>query len=118
MTTTETPRDDILDGLVTDWLDVQAALEKHGRRKDDLAEQIAARLPIGGRYEIVPGVGVRVQAPAARFDPKKAAEVLAPEQLAAISESKPSATLAKKFLPGVLVEQLTSTTGSPSVRSL
>lgn len=61
---------------------------------------------------------MRVQAPARRFDPKLAAEKLDQAQLAAISETKPSPTLAKKFLPGVLVEALSPATGTPSVRQL
>lgn len=107
-----------LDGLVGDYLDACEAIEKHTIVKDQLADQIAAALGVGGRHEVVPGVGVRVQAPAARFDARKAGEVLTAEQLASISEAKPSATLAKKLLPGVLVEQCTVASGKPSVRVL
>ncbi len=111
-------RDIILDGLVNDWLDATAAIEKHQTHRDQLGQQIAEKLGVGGRHEIVDGVGVRVQAPAARFDAKKATQILSAEQLAAISESKPTAAMAKKMLPGILVEQLTVTTGAPSVRSI
>lgn len=108
----------ILDQLVGDYLDACEAIEKHTTVKEQLAEQIAAKLGVGGRHEIVPGVGVRVQAPAARFDPRQAEKVLTAEQLVAISEAKPSATLAKRLLPGVLVEQCQVATGKPSVRQL
>lgn len=111
-------RDAILDGLVNDYLDAKAAIEKHQTIVDQLADQITQRLGVGGRHEVVPGVGVRVQAPAARFDSKKALELLTDEQLRAISVSKPDSTMARKMLPGVLVEQLQVSTGKPSVRVL
>ena len=107
-----------LDQLVNEWLDAKAALDKWGTIADEVAEQIIAKLGVGGRHEIMDGIGVRVQGPSNRFDPKKAAEVLDANQYAAICEAKPSATLAKKMLPGVLVEQLTTASGKPSVRAL
>ncbi len=111
-------RDDILDGLVADWLDAAAAIAKHQTRKEELAHQILQRLPAGGRHEIADGVGVRAQSAPARFDPKKAAQVLSADQLNAISEAKPSPSLARKLLPGVLYEQLTTLAGEPTLRSL
>lgn len=107
-----------LDGLVNDYLTHKEAIDKHTVMCEQLGAQIVDALGVGGRHEIMPGVGVRVQAPAQRFDAKKAADILTAEQLASISEAKPSATLAKKFLPGVLVEQLTSPAGKPTVRAL
>ena len=126
MTTTETQdaqtdaaeRDEILDGLVNDWLTSKEAIDKHEELLDQIGAQIIKRLGIGGRHELMLGVGVRVQGPASRFDAGKAAEILTADQLASISEAKPSSTLAKKYLPGVLVEQCQVATGKPSVRRL
>lgn len=109
---------EILDGLVNDWLTHKESIDKHQEICDQIAAQIVDKLPPGSKHEVAPGVGVRVQAPSARFDAAKAAEILSPEQLSAISEAKPSVTLARKFLPGALVEQCQVAVGKPSVRRL
>ena len=107
-----------LDSLVNDYLDACEGLEKYETTKKQLAEELARKLGPGGRHEIVPGVGVMVTQPARRFDAKQAASVLTAQQLAAISEFTPSATLAVKVLPGALVDLCKVSNGKPSVRRI
>lgn len=109
---------DILDGLVYDYLDACEAIDKHTTVKEQLAAQIIDLLGVGGRREVAPGVGVRVQAPPQRFDPAKAKAVLTDEQYQSICEAKPSSTLASKMLPGLLVDQCKTADGKSSLRRL
>lgn len=115
--TAEQQRDEVLDQLVIDYLDAAESIEKHQRVKDELAAAIMKRLPVGETHKVGDG-GVRVQAPPQRFDAKLAAELLDADQLAAISESKPSPRLAKEYLPGALVKRLSPPSGAPSLRRL
>lgn len=109
--------DDVMAKVVNEWLDVLADIEKANDRKTELAEIIIEHLPVGQRYELMPGVGVRVQAPAPRFSPARAAEILTAEQLAAISMTLPNVT-GLKFIPAVLADMCRVATGPPSVRRL
>lgn len=106
------------DQLVNDYLDAKANTEKYAIIIDQLAEQIIREIPVGERHEVLPGVGVRVQAPAMTFDAEVAHQHLTPEQYASICEAKPSAKLAAKMLPGVLVDQCKKPGTKPTVRQL
>lgn len=103
-----------LDQLVNDYLDAKAAAEKAADTIKQRGEQIIQALPVGGRHEVVPGVGVRVQAPSMVFNADLARTVLTPEQYLTICESKPTATRFK-FLPGALVDQCRVPGTKPSV---
>lgn len=106
------------DHLVNEYLDCRAAAEKYAIRIAELAEQIVRDLGTGGRHEIMPGVGVRVQAPAMTFNADKAREVLTGDQYRSICRLHPDAKVAEQILPGALVDQCRVPGVKPSVRSL
>jgi hypothetical protein len=106
------------DHLVEEWLTAKEGADKHKRIADEAAEALIKELGIGGRHELLPGVGVKVQGPSMRFEDDLAREVLTPEQYASICEPKASSTLAAKMLPGVLVDQCKKPGTKPSVRPL
>lgn len=106
------------DQLVNDYLDAKAAAEKYGTIITQLAEQIVKELGVGGRHEVVSGVGVRVQAPSATFTAEKAREVLTAEQYQAISDLKPSVKIAERVLPGALVDLCRVPGAKPQVKTL
>lgn len=106
------------DQLVNEYLDAKAAAEKYAEIINQLAEAIVKEIGTGNRHEIMPGVGVRVQAPAMSFNAAKAKQVLTAAQFHSCCESKPSATLAVKMLPGALLDQCKVPGEKPSVRSL
>lgn len=104
--------------LVQDYLDVKEAIEKHTERLAQLAAQIRDALPIGDRHEIVPGVGVRVQAPARRFSADLAASTLDAGLIDAITVPTVSGAKAKQILPPALYEACCEANGDPTVRVL
>ncbi len=78
------PRDEVLDGLVSEWLDIRAEIDKRTNDLADVAALIVERVPDGGKATL-PGfvdVGVKVQGPRRGLDKDKAAQLLTPEQLA------------------------------------
>lgn len=118
---TAMPEDwEYLDQLVEEYLDILADEEKTAIRKKQLADLLIKKLGIGGRHAVRPKAGIRIQRPANVFKAARAAEVLDPGQLAAISvtETKPSADLARQLLPPVLYAQLTVPNARPSVHRL
>jgi hypothetical protein len=94
----------ILRGLVEDYLDAVSGLDKYRTMKDQLADQILARAKPGQKIEVQPGIGVRVQAPARRFDEAKAREVLSAAEFDAICVAKVSSQVASQVLPGALLD--------------
>lgn len=106
------------DQLVTDYLNAKSAIDKHETIARQVAEQLIAELGIGGRHEVTPGVGVRVQAPVRRFNPELAHAVLTPDQYSAICEPVPTAKLAEAKLPGLLVDQCKVPDSRPTVQKL
>ena len=117
--TTAMPEDwELLDQIVEEYLDIVSDEEKTKIRKREIADLLIRKLGIGGRHSVRPGAGIRVQRPANRFKVDKAREVLTDDQLAAISELKPSSDLAKALLPPVLYDQLTAPDARPSVHVL
>lgn len=117
--TTAKPEDwELLDQVVEEYLDILADEEKTKIRKREIADLLTKKLGIGGRHEVRPGAGIRVQRPANRFKADKAREVLTADQLAAISENVPSSKLAQDLLPPVLYDQLTVPDSRPSVHML
>jgi len=107
-----------LDQLVDRWLDAKSGLDKYGDILKQAQEQLIAELGVGGRHETVPGVGVRVQAPAMTFSAAKAREILTPDQYRAICEPVPSLKLAVQMLPGALLDACKIPGHNPSVRGL
>lgn len=73
--------------LVEDYLAVQGRIKEGGELLKTLGDQIIEQLGTGGRVELKPGVGVRVQGPSGTFNAEKAKKVLTAEQLAAISDT-------------------------------
>lgn len=117
--TTAKPEDwELLDQVVDEYLDILADEEKTKIRKREIADLLIKKLGIGGLHEVRPKAGIRIQRPANRFKVDKAREVLTDDQLAAISELKPSSDLAKALLPPVLYDQLTAPDARPSVHVL
>ena len=117
--TTAKPEDwELLDQVVEEYMNILADEEKTKIRKREIADLLLRKLPIGGRHEVHPGVGIRIQRPANRFKADKAREVLTAEQLAAISETVPSSKLAQDLLPPVLYDQLTVPDARPSVHRI
>ncbi|MDO5091808.1 MAG: hypothetical protein Q4D79_00040 [Propionibacteriaceae bacterium] len=84
-------------------------------RLDEVTEQLRT-LP-EGKYPTSVGV-VTVSAPAKRFDPKLANEILPPALLDACAEKVVTASKAKQVLPPALYAQCTAAAASarPSVR--
>lgn len=106
------------DQLVNDWLDAKAAADKYKQMLEQLNEQLIRELGVGGRHEVLPGVGVRVQAPAMKFNAAKAREELTEAQYLSICVPTPSVALADLNLPGVLREKCKVPNAKPSVMSL
>ena len=105
-----------LDGLVNDYLDAHAALEKWKTIADERAAQLIDAIGEGGRHEVKPGVGVRIQRPTRRWSPEHAKLVLLPEQYRMILEPVPSLAKANEVLPAPMVDLCRVPTGRPSVR--
>lgn len=103
--------------LVNEYLDLCATIEEDTARKTALAAHIAAQIEPGERFEIKPGIGVKVMAPSARFNADRARAILTPEQLAAISETHPTVA-GLKFLPPVIADLCRVSTGPPSVQKI
>jgi hypothetical protein len=93
-----------LAALVNDYLDLIEATEKNARRKEELTAEIVAKVPPGGKVEVLPGVGIRVQHPARRWSDTEAEKILTADQLALITVTKLSGTKAADMLPGALVD--------------
>jgi hypothetical protein len=106
------------DQLVGDWLDARAGAEKYATIAKQLAEQLIREVGVGHSHELLPGVGIRVQAPARTFNADRAHAVLTPDQYSAICEPVPSVKLAELVLPGTLVDQCKVSGARPSVREL
>lgn len=104
------------------WLDRLAAdrinLAAQRKQIDELIAQVDADLlnllRTGEDHAVAQGA-VKVVA-TRRFSAQRAAAVLTPEQLDAISVKTPSASLAKDSLPPVLYDLCRDAAGSPSVR--
>lgn len=97
-------RTESLDGLVNDYLDARAAAEKSTERAEELADLIVTLVGEGHRYEVVSGVGVRVDPPSRRWRVEQARMVLLPNQLDEASERVPTLAAAKANLPAGLVD--------------
>lgn len=106
------------DQLVNDWLDAKSAAEKHTVIAKQLAEALIREVGIGNSHEIMPGVGVRVQAPAKTLNADLARSILSPEQYASICEPTPSAAKAQQLLPGAVLDLIRTSGSRPSVRAL
>lgn len=108
-----------LDALTNRWLDLR---ERRGDIDDELGRieaQLVAAVPAGKRYEIAPGVGVKVAAPSRRFSRELAAEYLTPNQYAQICVMTPSVELARTLPEYVQALIFAPTPGSkPSIRAL
>jgi hypothetical protein len=119
---TAPPRDEVLDQLVNEWLDLKAELDKREADLDDVAALIINRLPDGAKYPL-PGftdVGVRIQGPSKTLDKELAKQMLTPEQIEAASERVLTAAGVRKACPGWLVDLVVKApaTGKSSVRNL
>jgi hypothetical protein len=104
--------------LATEYLTAMEQAAKHAAIAKDLAAMLLDLVPVGESVEIVPGVGIKVQAPSRRFDGEVARELLTDEEFEAICELVPSVKLARKLLPGNTVDMMSPATGRPSVRIL
>lgn len=107
-----------LDQLVDQWLDAKSGIDKYNDILKQVQDELVRELGPGGRHETVPGVGVRVQAPAMTFNAEKARTVLTPDQYASICEPVPNLKLAVDRLPGALLDLCKVPGTKPSVRGL
>lgn len=110
---------DDTDELVAAWWALDTTVKEATTERDTIAGLLLERLKVGERVELKPGVGVRVQAPAAVFNPALAHALLSPDDYSSICETKPSASLARKKLTGeqFALCQVKGNSG-PSVRGL
>lgn len=108
----------LLDQITNEYLDLAESIDKDTARKEEVARELIALLGVGGRHEVVPGVGVSIAKPRETFDPKLALTKLTSEQYAAICRPVPQADLARSLFGDVLVDMLKSSTGKPSVRRI
>jgi len=116
--TTTNPSD--IAQVAQEWVETTARLDKDKRRVEELADYLRAHLAIGGQVVTPDGLHVGHVAGAARFDVDKARDLLTPAQLDLITPEPvpvPSKELAKRYLPGALVDALHTRT-RPSVRVL
>jgi hypothetical protein len=104
--------------LIKEWIKLGEAVRDLQAERGDLAELIAEGLEPGEKIELEPGVGVRLQAPARRFNPDIARELLSNEEFYSICEEVPSVKLARRMLPGELVDMCSPAIGRPSLREL
>lgn len=109
--------------LANSWHDHRAGVEKHRTMQAEAAESILLRLGPGDKIEIVPGVGIRVQGASRSFSETKARQVLTPEQLDAITETRPAESylsdrLAKTLLAPAIYDLCRADRGKPGVREL
>lgn len=107
-----------LDQLVNEYLDLGEQIAKDSERRSQVAELISRILPVGEKYEVAPGVGVRISSPKRTFDSNKAGHLLTKDQLRAISIQRLSVTEARKVLPGALVDLCMTAVGGPTVQGI
>jgi hypothetical protein len=98
-----------LDQLANEWLDRKADLEKAQQLVADVEGALLDHmrdLNIS-EHQIVPGVGVRVDSGAARWNDTQAGKMLTPEQVALISEPKMSSKKADALVvAGILPAEI------------
>lgn len=93
-------------------------IEQAKERIDVIDAQLLALTRVGDKLTDPNGnVLFKVRAGQTRFNAALAAEVLTPEQLAAISEPTPKSALAKEALPGALYAMCCKT-GDPSIAAV
>lgn len=111
-----TEQDDLA-AVAADWVEAAAEAEKAKTRAEELADYLRAHMKPGEQVTTADGVKVGVVQGAARWDADKARELLTEDQLNLITVlvHSPSKEMAKRFLPGVLVDQLHTRT-RPSVK--
>lgn len=110
-----------IDELVNRRLDLLNDREKITARIGDIDDELLRLLPeVGGRRELYPGQGVRVQQPRKSFDAKKAMETLSPTQYQAICDFTPSSRKCRDVLGNIVTDafMVTRPGSKPTIASL
>jgi hypothetical protein len=104
--------------IIADYLDARAARDKVDEDIRYLEAEIRQRVAPGEQADLGEGRGVKVLAPAKKFDAALAEQVLTLDQITAISTPVISRSKAERMLAPVLYDQCRRATGLPSVRLL
>lgn len=117
------PARDRLLWLADQYAEAQELISKGERRTKEVASELISLCQPGDRIQTRVGAdgkpqGVRIQKPSMVWNANQAVRTLTPQQLASISEPKVSATLAKQYLPGALVDMCKLPQANPTVHLL
>jgi hypothetical protein len=111
----DSDRTELLEAI-NEYVNLLSAMDNDALRKDELADWIIKRMAAHERIEVAEGVGVQLTGGVRRFSPERAATIFTPEQLAEVSVTTVSTTLAKRLYP---VEfEAAKVTGAPTLRRL